>query len=111
MFDFNRFKQLCRANGLSGAYIANKLGHTRSYFTDLKNGKFRLSASDLDVIAAALHTTPAYLMGETDDPGEGIKKEPSGPAAEELSEEDRAFITAFRAASPEKRRAILELLN
>lgn len=68
MLNFNRFKELCKENGLSGAYIANKLGKKRSFFTDLKNGKFQLAQADLEIIAAALHTTPAYLLGETDDP-------------------------------------------
>lgn len=68
MLNFNRFKELCKENGLSCAYIANKLGKKRSFFTDLKNGKFQLAQADLEIIAAALHTTPAYLLGETDDP-------------------------------------------
>lgn len=111
LLDFNRFKELCKGNGLSGAYIANKLGKKRSFFTDLKNGKFQLAQADLEIIAAVLHTTPAYLLGETDDPSEGIKKEPAGLEADGLSDEDRELIEAFRAASPEKRRAILELLK
>ena len=48
-------------------------------------------------------------MGETDDPGE--KKEPTGENTSGLSDEDLELIEAFRAASPEKRRAILELLK
>ena len=68
MFDFCRFKQLCKQYGLSGAYIANRLGKARSFFTDLKNGKFQIADSDLEIVASLLHTTPAYLMGETDDP-------------------------------------------
>ena len=48
-------------------------------------------------------------MGETDDPGE--KKEPTGENASGLSDEDRELIEAFRAASPEKRQAILALLK
>ena len=109
MFDFFRFKQLCKQQGLSGAYIANRLGKARSFFTDLKNGKFQISQSDLEIVASLLHTTPAYLMGETDDPSE--KKEPTGENASRLSDEDREVIEAVRAASPEKRQAILALLK
>ena len=109
MFDFFRFKQLCKQHGLSGAYIANRLGKARSFFTDLKNGKFQISQSDLEIVSSLLHTTPAYLMGETDDPGE--KKEPTGENTSGLSDEDRELIEAFRAASPEKRQAILALLK
>lgn len=79
----------------------------------------------LQRLADYFGVTVDYLVGNVNDPffyldnkrildeinDTGIKKEPSGPAAEELSEEDRAFIAAFRAASPEKRRAILELLK
>ena len=109
MFDSNRFKKLCKANGLSGAYIAQRLGKTRSFFTDLKNNKFTISNSDLEIIGDLLHTTPAYLMGETDDPSEGKKNKPT--TLGELSKEDRELLEQIRAASPEKKAAILALLK
>lgn len=110
MFNLDRFKNLCAEKGVKQSALFALVGRPRSYGSDLKKIR-NVPIEYINTWAAALHTTPAYLMGETDDPGEGTKKEPSGPAAEELSEEDRAFIAAFRAASPEKRRAILELLK
>lgn len=91
MFDSDRFKILCKRNGTSGSYIASRLGKTRSFFTDLKNGKFNISDTDLEIVAAALHTTPAYLMGETDDPSEGTKKEPATGEGDGLEKQLIAF--------------------
>lgn len=111
MFDFDRLRDLAKRQGVTVTHLCDIVGKKNSYIADSKNKGIAIPLATIEIWAAALHTTPAYLMGETDDPGEGIKKEPSGPAAKELSEEDRAFIAAFRAASPEKRRAILELLK
>lgn len=111
MFDFDKLYYLSKLHGVSKSHLCDLAGKNASYIADLRRQHREPAQQTVAAWAAALHTTPAYLMGETDDPGEGIKKEPSGPAAEELSEEDRAFIAAFRAASPEKRRAILELLK
>lgn len=86
------------------------VGRKEWFGGDIKKG-VSVPMSYIETWAAALHTTPAYLLGETDDPSEGIKKESAGLEADGLSDEDRELIEAFRAASPEKRRAILELLK
>lgn len=86
------------------------VGRKEWFGGDIKKG-VSVPMSYIETWAAALHTTPAYLLGETDDPSEGIKKEPAGLEADGLSDEDRELIEAFRAAPPEKRRAILELLK
>ena len=110
MFDLNRFKELCKERGIKQAALFRAVGKDEFYASNLKRTK-NVPVEFVESWAAALHTTPAYLMGETDDPSEGIKKEPTGLVADGLSDEDRELIEAFRAASPEKRQAILALLK
>lgn len=109
MFDLNRFKDLCKKQGIKQSALFEMVDRPRTYSSDLKKVK-NVPAEYVEAWAAALHTTPAYLMGETDDPSPETKKEPTG-IADGLTEEDRELIEAFRAASPEKRQAILALLK
>ena len=110
MFDFDRLYSLSKQYGVSKSHLCALAGRNASYIADLRRLHREPMPSVLSVWAAALHTTPAYLMGETDDPTPDTKKGPAGNA-DGLSEEDREFIEAFRAASPEKQKAILELLK
>lgn len=109
MFDLNRFKELCKERGIKQAALFRAVGKDEFYASNLKRTK-NVPVEFVETWAAALHTTPAYLMGETDDPSPETKKEPAG-MADGLTEEDRELIEAFRAASPEKRQAILALLK
>lgn len=107
---YDRLQLCCAKSNTTVTALLKSMGLSSSKGTAWKNGSIP-KADVLHKVAAALHTTPAYLLGETDDPSEGIKKEPAGLEADGLSDEDRELIEAFRAASPEKRRAILELLK
>ena len=111
MFDFSRLKDLSKQQGITMTHLCNIVGKKSSYIADSKNKGIVIPKQTVETWAAALHTTPAYLMGETDDPSAKTKKEPTGLVADGLSDEDRELIEAFRAASPEKRQAILALLK
>lgn len=110
MFDFDRLYTLSKQYGVSKSHLCALAGKNASYIADLRRLHREPMPQVVSAWAAALHTTPAYLMGETDDPTE-TKKEPTGLVADGLSDEDRELIEAFRAASPEKRQAILALLK
>lgn len=109
MFDFDRLYTLSKQYGVSKSHLCALAGKNASYIADLRRLHREPMPQVVSAWAAALHTTPAYLMGETDDPGE--KKEPTGENTSGLSDEDLELIEAFRAASPEKRQAILALLK
>lgn len=111
MFMMNRLLELMKKDHRSARYMSEQAGMSAGYIKDLKAHSSEPSEHAISIWAEILHTTPAYLLGETDDPSEGIKKEPAGLEADGLSDEDRELIEAFRAAPPEKRRAILELLK
>lgn len=109
MFDLNRFKELCKERGIKQAALFRAVGKDEFYASNLKRTK-NVPVEFVETWAAALHTTPAYLMGETDDPSPETKKEPAG-MADGLSEDKRFLIECAMNMSDEnarKLRAIVE---
>lgn len=87
MVVLDRIKELSKKKGWSLSFLASKLGLTASYFTDVKNGKTKISNDRLITIADILSTTPEYLKGETD-----VKeKTPAEPGERTVSDEDIMF--------------------
>lgn len=109
MFSFDRLYDMCKKTGVSKLHLCKLANKNGSYVTDLRRLNRNPSPDIVEIWAAALHTTPAYLMGETDDPSEGKKNKPT--TLGELSKEDRELLEQIRAASPEKKAAILALLK
>lgn len=110
MFDLDRFKDLCKQQGIKQAALFEMVGRPRTYSSDLKKVK-NVPTEYIETWAAALHTTPAYLMGETDDPSAETKKEPTGLVADGLSDDKRFLIECAMTMSDEnarKLRAIVE---
>lgn len=90
MVVLDRIKQLSKKKGWSLSFLASKLGLTASYFTDVKNGKTKISNDRLITIADILSTTPEYLKGETD-----IKEKP--PVGNEGNDEvERQLLEKMR---------------
>lgn len=86
------------------------LDHSRTWIDDWKRGRSLPDENTICRIASVLHTTPAYLMGETDDPSPETKKEPAG-MADGLSADKRFLIECAMNMSDEnarKLRAIVE---
>lgn len=90
MFDLDRFKDLCKQQGIKQAALFEMVGRPRTYSSDLKKVK-NVPTEYIETWAAALRTTPAYLMGETDDPSEGTKKEPATGEGDGLEKQLIAF--------------------
>ena len=66
LFIYSRFEALIRETGVTKASIARRIGRTPTVCQDWKAGKSEPSADQLQIVAAALGTTPAYLTGATD---------------------------------------------
>jgi hypothetical protein len=49
-------------------YLCDCLGKRRGFLSEVRCGKDKIDEHEIAVIAEQLHTTPAYLRGETDDP-------------------------------------------
>lgn len=77
MGDIFRIKELANSQGISLSSLCKKIGKTRTYLSEIYTRGRSVPNEYVPALAEALHTTPEYLMGETDDPGEGIKKEPT----------------------------------
>lgn len=97
MVVLDRIKELSKKKGWSLSFLASKLGLTASYFTDVKNGKTKISNDRLITIADILSTTPEYLKGETD-----IKEKPTSRSKpdyiikfDSLPEKDRKEVIAL----------------
>ena len=68
MFDFDRLYTLSKQYGVSKSHLCALAGKNASYIADLRRLHREPMPQVVSAWAAALHTTPAYLMGETDDP-------------------------------------------
>ena len=69
MLDFDRLNQLLKSKGVKKSFLADQLGKNRSIFSDWEAGKSQPKPEYITIIATLLGTTPAYLTGESDDPG------------------------------------------
>lgn len=96
----DRIKALCQESGIKQQYLFQKLGVNRTLFADWERGKSKPSENHIQIIADILHTTPAYLRGETD--------EKEKPAIESLSDSelDAEFMRLFKQLSPEQQEII-----
>ena len=79
MFDYTRFNDLVAETGKSRAYIGRKIDRPNYYFRDCAKSNKDLPDNEVEIIAAELGTTAAYLRGETDE-----KTPPAEPGAEKL---------------------------
>lgn len=109
MVNLDRMKDLAKRQGIKQKDLFEMVGRKEWFGGDIKKG-VSVPDSYVETWAAALHTTPAYLMGETDDPSPETKKEPAG-IADGLSEDKRFLIECAMNMSDEnarKLRAIVE---
>ncbi|MDB5663427.1 MAG: hypothetical protein JWN59_1765 [Sphingomonas bacterium] len=70
MIKVERLAERMRAKGLSQAELARRVGISQQAIGKLVNGSSR-STPHIGQIATILETSPAYLVGQSDDPAEG----------------------------------------
>ena len=93
--------------GLSQAELARRVGLSQpSIFNLIHRGK--KGSTKLHVIARELRTTPAYLMGETDDPISELPDDALSADEQELIEHFRRLTTRDRAAARQLIRSLAE---
>ena len=64
----NRIKEQCNKYGITQKHLCDVIGKGKQFLNNVWDGKCGISTDDLNTIAQALHTTPEYLKGETDNP-------------------------------------------
>ena len=103
MFDYDRFEQLRRSKGITKKFIAQSLGRSATLCQDWKQHKSQPSPDQLRQVAEILGTTPAYLLGETDE----VSPETAGTELDRLltalkeREDMRMLFSLAKDASPE----------
>lgn len=111
MFSFDRLMALAKAQKRSASYLCSLIPRANNYINDLKRQHREPSPDIVAIWASALNTTPAYLMGETDDPSDGIKKEPTGLKADGLSEDKKFLIECAMNMSDENVRKLRTIVE
>lgn len=104
MVDFARLKSRAKEKGRTYKYLCDQLGREKNYLSNCAGGADKLSPENLARVADLLDTTPAYLLGETDE-----KEKPTGAVADGLSAKERELIDLFRGLSPAEQDAQLAL--
>ena len=99
-----RIKALADDRGLRMQHLAKRLDADAGFFSECSRGKRKMTAAQIETLADALSTTPAYLLGETDE-----KEKPTGAVADGLSAKERELIDLFRGLSPAEQDAQLAL--
>lgn len=88
---------------MSQAALARRVGLRQSTVNGIIRGEQR-SSTKLHEIARELHTTPAYLSGETDDPQ-------SHAPDIDLDSEEREWLDQIRSLSQRDRDAVFQLIR
>lgn len=92
------------AAGLTQLELARAMGYsTRSTISRIESGDNQVPMDRLDALAAALRTTPAYLLGQ-----DGAAAEPAAPQA--AAQEDDPFLQEFCRCAMSLRRDQQEML-
>ena len=92
------------AAGLTQLELARAMGYsTRSTISRIESGDNQGPMDRLDALAAALRTTPAYLLGQ-----DGAAAEPAAPQA--AAPEDDPFLQEFWRCAMSLRRDQQEML-
>lgn len=99
----DRIKARMEICELSQAALARKVGVSQQSIGRLVSGE-AMGSRYLHKIAAALGTTPAYLTGESDDPGEDL-------ADDVLSADEHELIEHFRRLTNKDRAAARQLIR
>lgn len=98
-----RIQERLKLLDLSQAELARRVGVRQSTMNSLIRGNSQTTRS-LISIARELRTTPAYLMGETDDPDD---RESTGTGS--LDTQDRELLDSFHELDAADRHAVLRI--
>ena len=95
----NRIRELCENNNLTGVELGRLLNLRKSPLTDWKNGKASPTLEHVLIICDSFAVSPNYLL---------TGQEPLPP---DVTSDEMELLKKLRALSPEKRKAIVTLLD
>lgn len=102
----DRIKARAKSYGMTMAYLNRCLGKHDSFLSCVRNGTDRIDEDELAIIAEKIHTTTAYLTGQTDDP-----EIPQEAAPEQLSPAKADLIRRVQAMSDEEVRRVADIVD
>lgn len=104
---YDRLSELCKEHGIRGAKLCTDLGMSKSLMTDLKSGRKKsVSAITAQKIADYFGVTVGYLLGTED-----LEIKKAAPSEADLTEDELRILSAFREMSPERQKALADLLG
>lgn len=106
MLRIDRLLERAKERGVTQSHLAELVGRQRYYVKDLARDGTQPSAETIAVWAEALSTTPAYLLGESDE-----KEKPAGTVADGLDKADAEILDIIHHLPPEKYSAAIAMLR
>ena len=104
-----KIKELRQAKGLTLEQVANVVGVGKSTVRKWETGMIaNMKRDKIAALAKALGTTPAYLMGWTED---NKKEEKNPPEERELSEGEKIMLDLFRRVPNEQQQLVLQMIR
>ena len=67
MLDFDRLNLLCKETGISKAHLCRLVERPRHYLRDSEAKNINIPDNYIQIFAEALHVTPTYLTGESNE--------------------------------------------
>lgn len=96
MTTYERIKQLRIQKGMSQQELAEKIGYkSRATMCKIEAGERDINRDKIVLLANALDTTPAYLMGWEDDPSPKSTDEQLLELIDLLSDEQKTSLIEF----------------
>ena len=104
--DVDRIKKRAKEYGVTMAYLSRCIGKYTNFLSCVRLGTDRIDEDELAVIADKIHTTTAYLTGQTDDP-----ELPQEAAPERISPAKADLIRKVQAMSDEEVRRVADIVD
>ena len=115
---YERIRELRIEEGMTQDDLAHAMGYKdRSMITKIESGKVDISQKKVDAFAKVLNTSPAYLMGWTDDKRTtreriaAVFEEASGKIDQPITPEARMLAKGMDQMPESLRKAILTTLE
>lgn len=102
---YKRIDELLTERGISGAKMSSDLGMSRSFMTELRKGRAKsVKLETAQKIADYFGVSVHYLTGEEE-------QKNNAPDELVLTEDEIRILSAFREMSPERQKALADLLG
>ena len=103
----DRIKDRAKLHGITMSYLSASIGKYSNFLSAVRLGTDRIDEDELAIIADKIHTTAAYLTGQTDDP----EPPAGGETLEQLSPAKAELIQRVQSMSDDEVRRVAEIVD